>query len=311
MKKFSIIILLAAICAFFTLPALAQSENAGGSPAMSFSAVNPDPVLMGMGGAGLATANSPAWASFGNVSSLAFSESVLSLSGGYRRWAPGKDNCPEGGVSLRLGKALWLTVGGGFQNGEGVIEYSADGNKIDESTPSSIRANFGAAYAISDKLSIGAGVHYLHSSVASNADYNTASFDLNAFMRIAGVNVSAGARNIGLPVKDKNNQKYMIPGEFFAAASYPLALGGDSKFNFAADAAAYLSSGFAFSTGAEYSFKNMLFARVGGRISNAALPSLMSAGVGFKFKGLSLDAAYVALPSSLGGSFCAALDYSF
>lgn len=213
-------------------------------------------------------------------------------------------------MSIKLGRSFWLSAGGGFQTGESITEYDASGNSMGEFTPSALRVNLGAAYRINGFLGAGVAAHFLHSAVASNAKYSTVSFDLSAIAKFAGFNVSAGARNIGLPVKDGEGQSHMVPGEIFVAGAYPLHF-GESSLNIAADAAAYISGGLAASAGVEYGFKDLIFVRAGGRVSNAALPGFLSAGLGFKLKGLSLNAAYVILPQELSNSFCASLAFAF
>ncbi len=66
--------------------------------------------------------------------------------------------------------------------------------------------------------------------------------------------------------------------------------------------------------GIEYSFRDLLFVRGGyhyGAPHKAVVPSYGSAGLGVKFFGISLDAAYLFGSEILKNSFCVSLGYEF
>ncbi len=79
------------------------------------------------------------------------------------------------------------------------------------------------------------------------------------------------------------------------------------------DADYYLSGDITAASGAEYSFKNFIFLRAGYHYGSKdkGLPSFASAGLGVKFAGVQLNAAYLLASETLGGSLMIGLGYSF
>ena len=282
-----------------------------GGVAMGFSVIPADPALLSKGTAGLASASSPAWASFGNPASLPASKEKMAFGLSYTSWTPGSEKGIQAGLSMKIGDKLAFTAGFGRQSGVSFEEFNGIGESLGEFAPSDMRINIGAAYGISNILSAGVNVHYLVSAIASDASLSAISADAAVFGKLNSLNFAAGVRNMGTGVKDSQGNSFPIPASIFAAGEYSLAIGEKMALCANLDASYFLSAGISAGVGAEFSYDGMFFARAGACLGNDILPSFASAGLGAKFFGIGVDMAYILASDALGGSFLASLTYSF
>ena len=89
---------------------------------------------------------------------------------------------------------------------------------------------------------------------------------------------------------------YALPMRVVAGGSYRLAPAEKHAFTLGADLGYILPQeykAFTAAVGAEYAFSEMVFARAGYHFSSAVAPRYAAFGLGFSFKGIGLDAAYL------------------
>ena len=175
--------------------------------------------------------------------------------------------------------------------------FAADGRMTGEYTPSETAIAAGASYLVMEGLSIGANVKF--ASVALAEGSNSSYFGLDAAAMYVSGPLKAGLniRNIASPVMNiKGGVEYDI-----------------SSIGLMAQAEYLAGAGLMAAAGAQYSFKDKLFARAGFHYGNlsAGIPSYGSVGLGASFAGFSLDAAVLLGTASVSGTTVLSLGYAF
>ena len=91
--------------------------------------------------------------------------------------------------------------------------------------------------------------------------------------------------------------------KFFSKSYYTKTIGNSFK----------VSGAVMLNAGAEYCFADILFARAGFHYGDAAkaVPTFISAGLGAKYAGVQLDAAYIFASPTIGNSLMLTLGYAF
>ena len=261
-----------------------------------------DPVSMSMGSAGVA-AKSGAFALQNNVAAIALSDEVMAVQVGGLLWQPSYASIKTVGLGAkyRLGHKLGVGVEFGMLK---MTEY-------DSFSPGDIEFAAGASYAITRFLSLGATLRYMNSSLAPEVSATVLGADLGAYFRLGGLSAGVSVNNIGTKVS-YGETSYPQPALVKAGAGYQLKL-GSSAVEVLAEADVLLSGDVMAGAGCEYSFKDMVFVRGGYHYGQGAgaVPSHVSAGVGFKFLGASLNLAYVFGSEILANSACLSLGYAF
>ena len=134
------------------------------------------------------------------------------------------------------------------------------------------------------------------------------------FMPLEGLTVSAGIANIGNNIGSDAGSKYPQPSSLRLAAAYNLNFAQDHRVELMLDEDYfYNSQNNALSVGAEYAFKEMVFARVGYRYATegTVVPSHLGLGLGFQFFGFRLDVSYLTASEIIGNTLSLGLGYRF
>lgn len=175
--------------------------------------------------------------------------------------------------------------------------YAADGRSTGEFTPSEMAVTAGVSYLVMDGLSIGANVKFASFALAEGSSSSYFGIDASAMYVSGALRAGLDIRNIASPVMD-------IRG----GASYDI-----SSVTLMAQAEYLAEAGVMAAAGAQYNFKDMLFARAGFHYGNASagIPSYGSVGLGAKFAGFSLDAAVLLGTASVSGTTVLSLGYAF
>ena len=109
-----------------------------------------------------------------------------------------------------------------------------------------------------------------------------------------------------------NDQCPSIRHQQTLLGAYSLSDGQKSRFDFAAQIDYFLSSGFRMGLGGEYTFNEIVSARLGYNYGGkSVLPSFVSLGAGVKYSGFKLDLTYLLLSETVGGTFMVGLGYAF
>lgn len=310
MKKVLLVFALFLCASMTSFAQQTESVDKGGT-AMGFVAVNPDPASAAMGLTGFSSASSGAWASFGNMAGASMSGQKYSAAVSYLSWVPDEQSGIYAGTSVKLGRKIVCSLGFGRQAGEPYEEFNASGGSMGEFSPNDMRINAGLSCRIAESISAGAVLHYLSSSIATDATMNAVCADVSAVWARFPFSAAVGVRNIGTPVKDSRGNSFHLPQCATLAGGYELPFGEDSAVHANLDADYYLSEGVTVGVGAEYAFRDMLFARAGARLGNDVIPTFASVGAGLRIAGISLNATYLLASDTIGGSFLAGLSYAF
>ena len=300
------------ICAAFSASAQVADKIEEGQTAFGFCVVDPSPASAGKAFTGLASVSDAAWASFGNIASLPFSDGRGAFAAGYQSVTPRSTATTGYAVSgaFLIGNGA-VAAGARMQNGESYTELDAHGNPLDEFTPNDMQINVGYALSFAGNFAAGVNAHYLSSSIADGASMSSFAADLSFFGRFGSLNASAGLRNLGTSVKDSDGNSFSIPANVFAAGEYGIRAGDKAYIKADADFAYYLSGGMTVGAGLEGELFDILTIRAGASYGSEIMPTVVSAGIGVKFAGLSLDAAYIFAGENIGGTLMAGLGYSF
>ena len=263
----------------------------------------------GMAGAGSAVSSfSGAFASFSNPAVLPFAVEKMDAAVSYGLWAPSssqtKGNTFSGAVAFKASDSFVLNAGAAFQ-----LHPEQDFGTYGKYSPKDLMVSLGAAIRVAEYVSVAASGCFVSQSFLADYSISGIAFTAMAQFHKDGLDVAAGVANFGPGVKSEDGSVSALPASARLAASYALPFG----LGFAADADYYFSGKFGVSAGAYYSFKEMVFARVGYRYASegAPLPSHLSVGLGGKFKGFTLDVAYLTLNQQIGNSVSVALGYRF
>lgn len=293
MKKIIVFTLL------FSVLGLSRAAAQEAGAAMPFVSIDRNPATAAMAGT--------------QATSALFNPAAVPFSGGdavfsYQLWAPGKENHFNLMASLPFSKHFGLSVIGAYQAGQPYTVYTDAGKANGSFTPSDFLAGIGFGIAFTNYLSLGIKAVMAHQKLAEDAKYNAFYADVFLLFHSAKVNASAGISSLGTPVKS-GEQAYKLPMVIKAGADYSPIEG----LKLALDADYYLNLGFAASIGAQYAFKDMIFARAGYHIGTgkSPIPSHLGLGLGFKWKGIHLDAAYLTASEYLGNTITVGLGYSF
>ncbi|MBR6346681.1 MAG: hypothetical protein IKR69_04755 [Bacteroidales bacterium] len=318
MKKIFAILLVSVVLAF---QAGAQSV----SRTFPDARIDRDPVTAGLAGAGTSMAS--AYASWNNAAAAALMDEKLLTGVSYQLWQPSgllNSNISLGGA-LRLGKRYAITAGATLEFGPKIPAFTDSGIPDGYLQNNQQHYNFGAAIKVYESenvgsFSIGANGHYLREPLTPRSRNWAWAVDGYLQYRRKALGVALGIQTLGGSYEygsslNKSNTPYndsKLPTVIKLAADYTFVLGQDHSILTALDLNLERNWTFGFAGGVQYAFRDMVFARVGYNLGarTAAWPSYLSVGLGGKYKGFRLDAAYIAT-SNLRNSFTVGFGYSF
>lgn len=293
--------------AAFAFTAGAQDE------AMPFSRIPQSASVISVGGVAL-TDSGNAFSSFANAAVIPYSSSRMNAAVSYMRLHPGSDadNRINAGLTFRIGKNFG--IGGGIAYGmDSPYEITDESGTVTGNyKPSDLLLNIGLGWKFLPFLSVGADIKYLRDAVAEGYSYNAVSTDIFLMSRFNGVSIAAGVSSLGNKVSSSSGEKYSLPSSFDIGFEYQLNLHEHHSLKLLADADYFFSRKFATSAGLSYTWNSMLTARCGYHYGGkSVVPSYASAGIGVKFFGISLDAAYLFGSGILKNSLGISLGYEF
>lgn len=266
----------------------------------------------GYAGASVASGAS-AYAVDVNPAAMSLHEGTMAVGASYGIWQPdaASDKLIGAGGFARVGKKF--AVGAGFklfsQPSYEVVSGNGIYSQVDGTfTPKDISVSLGASYLIGGGLSAGITARYVSSSLSGDAKASSVMADVALTYSSAGLRAAVAVANLGGGLKYAE-KSYDLPALAKAGVSY------DIVRNLSAMAEVdYLFEGAVMaSVGGEYRIKDIVTARLGYHYGDdaKAIPSYASAGLGLKWSGVSVDAAYLFASESLGGSMLFTLGYSF
>lgn len=304
------------------ISAYAQSEAVQPSAAMSFLEATYSPRSMAMGGT--ASIGAPgAYAQFGGIAASAFSEQTFSAGVSYGMLQPtyAGSNLVSLGAVYNINKKFGITFGTSVNVNKSYETMDTDGISTGTFAPTDFRIGAGFSYRFIDGLSAGIALNYAQSSLAPKNDLykttlSTFAADIQVMYRISDFSISLSGNNLGLPVKSAAGTSYSLPMNAEIGAAYDrtfdrhhVSAGIEGGYYFGGPAAGFCSAG------AEYMYNSLVAIRAGYHYGSEknGLPSFASAGIGFRFAGVNIDAAYMIASgdSPMKNTFTIGVGYSF
>lgn len=283
------------------LLAIPSGATEPGSEALPFLRLHQNPASLAAGAA-----------SAGTAALLPFGGDRLCAGASYLSYMPSvsRTDYISGGISSRFGSfgdagkeeisRFGATLN--FTRGAGREVYGTDYK------PSDLLLNAGFGWAMTRQLSIGLNLSYASQSLTEDYSVKAVAADIFLAGKFGGFSFAAGASSLGGGVGSEETGDFSLPASAEAFFAYDFPLAGKHGLRASLDADYYFSGAFSAALGAEYAFGDIAFARAGYRYGgDSIIPSFASAGLGFRFKGFELDAAYLFASETLGGSFALGL----
>lgn len=283
-----------------------------------FLDVNPDAHVMGMANTGTVMyAN--AFSIWSNSSSTLFSDQKMDIAASYGMWQPsvsGNNVISVAGYG-RVAKFMSITAGVKYYTHKPYDISDANGNITGTFSPKEMSAGIGLAFKILPILSASANVHYVMSDMGGPKKANAVSADFGAMVHLKFMNIGVTASNIGSKINYGGASSYSLP------ANLKIGVGTSQTFSDIHKITANLQGGMTFHNtaffgelGAEYMYNELVAARVGFHYGNPdkTIPPYVSVGLGAKFFGISLNAAYliaVTASSPLKNTFSVSVGWGF
>ncbi len=282
--------------------------------ALPFVAANYNPVTLGKGGSSAVETSSVAFASFRNAAAVPFSKQKMDVAVGYAAWSPSEvsTNIINAAGSYNMNDKLGITAGFVYGMNPAYDIIDAAGASKGKFRPSDMQLNAGLSYRFISCLSAGVNLGYVSSMLAEDSSYGSFIADVFLMAEFGGFKAAAGISDIGTGVTSASGSKYSIPTACTLGLGYENEIATKNSFTVQVDVDYYFEGGLAASVGAEYDFNDMVFARAGYRYGgNSILPSFASVGIGAKFAGIKIDAAYLFANEVIGNTTAVSLGYCF
>lgn len=250
----------------------------------------------------------------GNVASMSLNEDRLSAGASFGLWQPGyaEDKIIGAGASYRLGDRFALGLQFKTLRQPSYDIVSGSGSVKDSFTPGETGIALGAAYSITDFLSVGVTGRMVKSTLGEDASASVFGADAALFFRKNALSAGLSVNNLGGKV-NYGGDDYDQPMIARIGAAYRIGDPEASAVTPSVEADVLFKGGFMAGVGVEYSYKSLLFARGGFHYGDKkkAVPTYASLGLGARFMGVSLDVAYLTASDILGNSLCVTFGYRF
>lgn len=274
-----------------------------------------DPVNLATAGAASASSKNISMAAFGNAAAMAFHEGTGDIQVSYERWAPAgiTSSRISFGEGMRLGKTFCLSIAGVYGMGQDYEIIDDRGVPSGSFKTSDMMIGAGVGIAASPNFGIGLNFRFANEKLYDDASVKAVMIDGSLMYHKDGLNISAGLRSLGPKVKDHSENEFSIPGAANIAAYYDIAPSEEHSIGFGADGNYFFNGGISFAAGAQYAWKDMVFARAGYHYGSkdAPLPQYLSLGLGAKYYGVSINLSYLTLNKAIGNTLALSLGYSF
>ena len=260
------------------------------------------------------TLSTGATAAFDDATLRIFGEDKLDAELSWYSWAPSTaaSNDINADFFARLGQRLGLSAQFALDNGQQYDIYDATGKKGGFFVPKDMMLKLGASYRILPSLSAGATLRYMSSTLSSKNSYSAFAADVMAAYELGSAHVAAGVTNLGTPVKSADGTSFGLPAAATVAGDYALSFAEKHAVDFKLQADYFFKGGLCARAGAEYGFNDMAFVRLGYCYGGTSpMPSFLSLGIGGKFSGVSINAAYLLGSQTVGGTLALGAGYSF
>ncbi|HRW95393.1 MAG TPA: PorV/PorQ family protein [Bacteroidales bacterium] len=283
------------ICLFLIISVLSWGCSLLGQT-VQFMTLSVDARTLSMGGTGV-VAPANAFAIYNNNSAVTFSDLKGAFAASYTMWQPktAASNLINVSGFLKTGKRGAIILGSRCLMHSAYEMANDQGSITGTYKPMEITADLGYAYMITKTLSTAATVRYIISNMSPDASGSAIAADLGLMYNPGNISFGLTVTNLGSNI-NYGYDHYTLPAQIKLGAGYSLHT-GEKHLLSAAVQAGYLivNSGITAGIGLEYSYNNLLSFRIGGHYgdSGKSIPSYVSAGLGFRLRGLTLNAAYL------------------
>ena len=251
-----------------------------------------------------------------NAAAMSFIDGRMCAGASFGMWQPefGNDKIAGAGVAVKATERL--AFGAAFKYfvmpSYEITGDSGTASRDGSFRPSEFNVAAGGSFAMTSYLSVGLTARVLHSTLADDVTANVFGADLGVYFRMKGITAGISVNNIGTKAKF-GESAYAQPMMAKFGAGYTHAF-GKHALGATVETDILFSGAVMAGAGAEYSFRDMIFVRCGyhyGNLDKPVVPSYASAGIGVKFFGISLDAAYIFSSEILRNSIGLSLGYEF
>ncbi|MBO7077070.1 MAG: PorV/PorQ family protein [Bacteroidales bacterium] len=236
--------------------------------------------------------------------------SKLDVQAFYGMWAPkSANNSVFGGdVFFRVSKRVAVSVEGRYFADKPYDVTTAQGQVTGTFTPNDFFAGAGVSVGFSDTFGATLKARYVSSAIAADAKGGAFCADLSVDYKGAIAFVSAGVRNLGTQI-NYGGASYALPAMAAVSGGVRpvdgLTVGAEVDYLF--------TGGLMAGLGVEYTIVDIVSLRGGFHYGDPAkaVPMYASVGLGVKFAGVHLDAAFLTASQTLGNTLMFGLGYSF
>lgn len=296
MKRISILLILAA----WSLTTAAQN-----APALLIGA---DPAVYATGGTSLVQV-ADAFAADNNAAGMSLSAGTFDVAATYGMWAPKTaGNLLAGlGAYYKINDKFAIGLSGRMLRDKPYEATSVSGQTSGTFTPSDIVAGLGLSFAVMDGLSVGVSGHFLSSAIAADMKGSAFAADVTAMYARDAFRAALGVSNLGTPL-NYGGQSYPLPMMARLGGAYTVA-----GFTAGVEADYLFSGALMAGLGLEYCVAGIVSLRGGFHYGDPAkaMPTYASLGLGVKYAGFHLDAAFMTASRTLGNTLAVSLGYAF
>lgn len=290
-----------------TILAIATISVSAMAQGLDFLNISADPESFALAGATVAR-DADAFATENNVAAAALSDKKFAVAASYGMWAPDMANTNNIGFgAFYRHDKLAFTLGAKYNLHQPYDAYNQVARQLESFTPSEYSAAVGFAYSIIDHLSAGINAKFVSSTLAEGISGTAFGVDLSFMYNTESIKAGLSVNNIGSSIKyDKT--AYGMPVNVRAGAAYSIA-----GFTASGEVDYITSAGVMAALGAEYWIADIVAVRAGYHYGNAekTMPSFVSAGLGLKFAGVNLGAAFLFGSEPLAKTMMFSLGYAF
>lgn len=297
------------------LSILLFSLSVSGFAQEAISVISFNPVTLGKGASGYATSSDISWASIENPSAVSFSEKKFDASLLYNMWAPKGVKTSNAGIGLasNLSDKFGISVSFLYSKGESYTYSDINNYQGDTFTPKDMRLALGFSYKPVSNIGLGVNAGYIRSALSPDNSYSVFNGGIYATGNFSGYKVMLAVKNINSGLATESGTKIFLPMSAGVSVAKDFVFSEVHTLTPTLDLDCFFSPAFSAAVGAQYSWKDMVFARAGFHFGTekSPLPTFASLGLGAKFYGVKLNLAYVTLNEYIGNSLSLGLGYEF
>lgn len=266
-------------------PLVLQAQ--GGSEALPFVRTDLGPVLTGTAGAAIASPEAGAWSAFRHAAVAPVSENLSDI--GVQMHLNGSLPGGAAAFSFKPAPKMGVAVGVMYQSGEAIEDYKT----------SDMLLSAGAGISVTEKLSVGVNARWARQNLAAGIAYSAVSYDLSFMDKFSdALSAIAGVSAIGGKIESASGIQYSQPGNAYAGMEFRSEV-FDGVLSADAMAEYFFSGSYAAALGAGFTYKETVSLRAGLRYASqwCVVPTQISAGAGYSFGNMSINASFVRMSS--------------